>query len=120
MFSLFSKKKAEGQPVEAPKEKLSRPKDLHHAVGRYLVVSAGQNPDWVWNLKNVLRPSTAGPKKMDFRVFNPRDAAAKRVPIKNWHSLDDHPELILYHGWLDNRTGDVEVISDQGATKVSA
>jgi hypothetical protein len=35
------------------------------------------------------------------RVFSLRDAAKKGVTIAGWETFDQHPELILFEGWLD-------------------
>jgi hypothetical protein len=99
MFWKFWTKKPSNEPPKPPK--LPRPKDLPDPVGREMVVRLGKNPDWVWHLKCVLRPRPEGKKCYDFRVFSQQDAAENRINVKNYLTLDEHPELILFQGWYD-------------------
>lgn len=83
--------------------KLPGPKDIPELVGRHMVVEEKKDPDWVWALKGVVRP--AGKKKAFYcRVFNEAQAAQARVKVKDWASLDDHPDLILWEGYFDKET----------------
>ncbi|MBN2125518.1 MAG: hypothetical protein JW821_14565 [Deltaproteobacteria bacterium] len=85
-------------------EKLPKPRDLPEIVGRDLVVKLNRNPDWVWSLKSVERQRQGQEKIFDFRVFDLNEASMRKVPVKNYHSLDDHPELIIFEGWYDKKT----------------
>lgn len=100
----FWEKKAEGGP-----EKLPGPKDIPYPVGRYLVVDMGQDPDWVWQLKGVLLPKEGSREVFHVRIFSANDASMKRVSVKHYHSLDEHPELILFQGWFDKKSMQAEV-----------
>ncbi len=82
------------------KGELSGPKGVPDLVGQFMVVKEKQNPDWVWKLKSVLRP--AG-KKKDFycRIFDELQASKSGVKVKDWTSLDEHPDLILWEGYFD-------------------
>jgi hypothetical protein len=61
------------------------------SVGSHMVVNEKKNPDWVWKLKGVVRPTE---KKTAFycRVFDEAQAATAGVKVKDWSSLDEHPE----------------------------
>ena len=86
-------------------EKLPPPKDIPETVGRHLIVKMHKDPDWIWSLKGVVKRRQPDNKTaFDFRVFDDRDAASKRIPVKNYSSLDGHPELILFSGWFDKKT----------------
>jgi hypothetical protein len=102
MFWKFweRKKTKEGE------ERLPRPKELPQAVGGYLVVTEKQNPDWVWNLKGVVRP-TAKKNVFYCRVFSEAAAAKAGVKVKDWNSLDEHPNLILWEYYFDKNTNTV-------------
>jgi hypothetical protein len=89
--------------------KLSKPKELPQMVGRHLVVSLVQDPDWVWGLKAAMRPKDGSKSVREIRVFNPVSAANQRVAIRDFTSLDDHPELVLFDGWFDSRTNQLEI-----------
>ncbi len=80
------------------------PKSIPDAVGRYLVVSLGKNPDWVWNLKAVMRSNGGDKDLFEVRVFDASQAADKGIKVRDYHTFDEHPEMILYEGWFNKRT----------------
>lgn len=45
----------------------------------------------------------------DFRVFDKAQAVAKKVTIKDYSSLDEHPDLIVYEGWFDKKAMKVQM-----------
>ena len=109
MWKLW-KKGGEREDTSKPRvQKLSKPRDIPEPVGRYLIVELGQNPDWVWHLKSVVRPRQEGKDCYDVRIFDEGKAAQKNVTVKDYTSLDDHPGLILYEGWFDKRSYKVEI-----------
>ena len=79
------------------------PKEMPQIVGQHLVVDLQEDPDWVWELKCVLRPRIESKHAFDFRIFDPAEAASKGVNVKDYHSLDEHPEMILFEGWFDKQ-----------------
>ncbi len=83
--------------------RLPGPKGIPQDVGGYMVVKEKKNPDWVWQLKGVVRPTE---KKTAFycRVFDEAQVAQAGVQVKDWTSLDEHPELILWEGYFDKDT----------------
>ena len=96
---MFWKKKA---ATSEPKvEKLKGPKDIPDIVGGHLVTDFNQNPDLVWKLKAVKRRRQESRDAFDVRVFDDVEAAAKKVKVVNYYTFDEHPESILYEGWFD-------------------
>ena len=89
--------------------KLGRPRDLPQEVGRHLVVVEGLDPDWAWSLKCVLRPKESAFKAFDIRIYDPGRAIRRGVTIKDYYSLDDHMELVLYAGLYDKGNRSVEL-----------
>jgi hypothetical protein len=87
--------------VQTPK--LPKPKEIEEHMGFYLVVKEKLDPDWVWSLKYVKRTQDNNSHLYDFRIFNKKDADEKGIQVSNYHALDDHPNLILYHGYSDSR-----------------
>lgn len=87
-------------------EKLSGPKSIPYPAGRHMVVEGKKEPDWVWKLNGVVRP---GGKKKAFycRVFSEAQVEDAGVTVKDWTSLDDHPDLILWEGYFDEATNTV-------------
>jgi hypothetical protein len=95
---FWNRKKTEEGGIQLP-----GPKDLPQLVGSHLGVQEKKEPDWVWKLKGVIRPTE---KKNAFycRVFSEAEAAQAGVKVKDWSSLDDHSALILWEGYFDKET----------------
>lgn len=85
--------------------KAAGPKEIPDAVGRYMVVNLSQDPDWVWELKSVALPVENQKKVFRIRVFSPPAAAEKGVTVRDFGSLDAHPDLIVCAGILDKSAG---------------
>ena len=102
----FSKEEASTDPAAV---RLPKPQEMVDLVGRDLVVAKGREPDWVWNLKCVLLPIQGEKKAYFVRVFSPGAAGNKKVNVKNYHSLDGHPDLILYSAYFDRKKMFVQV-----------
>jgi hypothetical protein len=94
----FWSKNARSDTLAANGPKLAKPKELPDAVGRKMVTVLKLDPDLVWSLKYVSRPILERRSTSEFRIYNPETARQKGVTIKNWTSLDDLPDLILYSG----------------------
>jgi len=116
-WKFWERKTDAGKPSGAKVQKLSKPKNIPEPVGRYLVVKLGKNPDWVWNLKGAVRPRPEGKDRYDVRIFDLAKVAQKSVTVKDYTSLDEHPELILYEGWFDKKTLKVEIEDKQVSQK---
>jgi hypothetical protein len=87
-------------------EKLPGPKGIPNLAGRHMVVEEKKDPNWVWNLKGVVRPT--GKKNAFYcRVFSEGQATQAGVKVKDWSSLDEHSSLILWEGYLDTETNTV-------------
>ena len=82
------------------KNALPGPKGVPGPVGRDIVTKLGGNPDQVWsNFQAVIRPREEGKDTFDVRVFDGIQAGSKKITVKDYNSLTEHPELILYEGW---------------------
>ena len=103
-WKFWGKKEETAGQAGTHKEKLPKPTDMSSQVGQFLVVNLGKNPDWVWKLKTVARPQ-AEKHRYDVRVFSENTAGEKGVRVKDYTSLDGHPDLILFEGWFDKKTG---------------
>jgi hypothetical protein len=90
-------------------EKLSGPRELPGPVQKYLVTDKKMNADIAKLLKVVVRkrPQTEGAN--DCRIYDPSEAIANEIEVKNYTSLDEHLNLILYDGWFDERGQHVEL-----------
>ena len=111
---FWKKRPAKEEPPRPQAEKLPKPKDIPDLVGRYLVTEMGKDPDWVWKLKGAVRQRSESKGAFDVRVFDAAQAAAKKVTVKDYTSLDEHPDLILYEGWFDKKSMKVQLEGGQG------
>ena len=86
---------------EEKKEKLSGPKEIPGLVQNYLVVERKMGIDLVKLLKAVVRKSPTGETAFNIRVFDESEGVARKVQVKDYTSLDECPDLIIYEGWYD-------------------
>jgi hypothetical protein len=94
---------------EEKKEKLSGPKEIPGPVRNYLVAERKMDPDLVNLLKAVVRKSATGETAFNIRVFDESEAIAKKVQVKDYTSLDECPDLIIYEGWFDEGAKQVKL-----------
>ncbi|MFC2019360.1 hypothetical protein ACFLU4_05335 [Chloroflexota bacterium] len=106
---MFWRNKSKANEVaRLESEKLPKPKQILDIVARCIVTELNGEPDLVWGLKNVLRPRE-GNSIFDFRVFESTNVTRDNVVVKDYYSLDGHPDLILYEGWFDKDSGCVQI-----------
>lgn len=105
--------KAENHPTASNQAngKLGRPRELPQQVGQYLVVREKLDPDWVWKLKCVRRARGQSKAAFDFRVFSPQSTSIAGVTVRDYASLDLHPGQILYFGWYNKYSHEIELHS---------
>jgi hypothetical protein len=88
--------------------KLSGLKEIPGSVQNYLVAEKKMDPVLVKFLRAVERKSTTG-ATFNIRVFDNSEAIAKKVEVKDYTSLDECPDLILYEGWFDEGAKQVQL-----------
>jgi hypothetical protein len=107
---MFGKKKAVMEkPLQPKVEKLPGPRPIPGLVSKHLIAEYRVEPDFAQILKAVVRRSPKAEKALDCRIYDESEAAASEVQIKDYTSLDGHPELILYEGWFDEGSKHVEL-----------
>lgn len=94
---------------EEKKEKLAGPRDIPGPVQNYLVAEGKMDPDLVKLLKAVIRKGETEEAPLNIRVFDNSEAIAKKVQVKDYASLDEHPDLTIYEGWFDERSKQVKL-----------
>jgi hypothetical protein len=92
---------------ESQTKKLPGPKDMPQPVGSYLVTEARMSPDLVWSLKAVIIPRSDEKYVIDVRVYDSDKAERNSVKVNNYHSLDDHPALVIFDGSYNKVTSQV-------------
>ena len=105
---MFWNKKTKTEEPSKPKiEKLPGPSSIEGTLATKLITDLKQDPDLVWKLHSVVRRSSGGGQRFDFRVFDMARVKATRVEVKDYTSFDDYPELIVYRGWFDKESREV-------------
>ena len=108
-WKFWRKNETAATPNGGKTQRLEKPKDLPSEVGRHLVLKEGLDPDWVWSLKCVKKPRTNSKSAFDIRLFSSENAAQQRVDIRDYASLDNHADLIIFAGWYDKSTRIVQL-----------
>jgi hypothetical protein len=90
-------------------EKVIPPKDVPAPVGQYLVVTLRKNPDWVWSLRVALKNRSEDKDLFDVRVFDPSQAALRKIAVKGYDTLTENPDLILFEGWFHKKRHEAKV-----------
>ena len=96
----------------APKlkaEKLPGPRNVPNPVEKELISKYKIEADLVQLLKAVVRKRPQRETEFEYRVFDQSEADARQVQIRDYNSLDEHPDLVLYEGWFDEETKHAEM-----------
>lgn len=84
-----------------------KPKEIHDGVWGHLVSVHGVDVDTISKeMRCVEREGPLDGKVVTFmRVFKPGEAEKKGVAVTGWGTFDEHPELILFEGYIrsDNK-----------------
>jgi len=99
---------------------LTAPGYLPEPVAKHLVVTMKQEAEWVWDLKAVERSRSQEIKVFDVRVFDNAQAKMRHVNVKDYNSLDAHPELIAFEGWYNKKTREVQLTAGLGPVPKAA
>ena len=108
-WKFWPKKQTMSSPSGKKTQKLGKPSDLPMEIGRYLVVDHGLDPDWVWSLKCVKKPRENSKAVFDVRIFSLATTAQHDVKIRDYTSLDNHMDLVIFAGWYDKQTRQVHL-----------
>jgi len=107
---VFAKNQAKGN-------ELPKPNTIPDPVGTYLVTELKMEPDYVWRLMSVVRPWPDNKKTFHFRIYDEKVAAKKGAVIKNYLSLDDYQDLILFQGVCDSANYNVFMKDEYNTAK---
>lgn len=84
--------------------KLPGPREIPGLVQKHLVTEYKMAPDLATILKAVVRKNEEEEKRYDIRIFDEAESTVKRVTVKNYTTLDEHPSLIIYEGSVDEQS----------------
>jgi hypothetical protein len=88
--------------------KLSGPKPIPGLVQNYLVADRKMEPNLVKLLKTVERKSS-NDGTFAIRVFDDSEAIAMKAQVKDYTTLDECPDLVIYEGWYDEKAKQVQL-----------
>ncbi len=78
------------------------PKDIPQWAYMCLVTTLKVPPENLTGLRSVQKVGFWDSKPVTFvRIYDPR-ASEEALPVKDFTSLDEHPELVLYEGYREN------------------
>lgn len=90
-------------------EKLPGPKEIPEIVAKHLTEKMKMTPMFVTILKAVMYPDSRSEHASKIRIFDESETAVKQIKVQNYTTLDQNPSLILYEGWFDKKTKQVEL-----------
>jgi hypothetical protein len=91
-------------------EKLPGPREIPGPAKEVLTNTFKLDPDAVQFLKAVIRKKQNGQEKeFDIRIYDEGDTIANKVEVKNYTTLDDKPNLVLWDGWYNEKTKKAEL-----------
>ncbi len=92
------------------------PQDIPHRVEVHLRTTLEVPPDNLIGLRSVQKVGFWDDKLVTFiRIYDPR-ASEEALQVKDFTSLDQHPELVLYEGYWE-KGSDRVFLERRGAPK---
>ena len=108
-----SEKKGEAtlqRKAESPKsEKLPGPRLMPDLLAKYITATYKMDNSIVRLFKIVVRKQPNMERALDCRVYDPEEVEANEIKVKDYTSFDSHADLILYDGWFDEQSKQVEL-----------
>ncbi len=104
---MFWNKRSEKEA--AKEERLRGPQAIPGLVQQHLIAEKNMDAVLVQLLKDVVLKNATQENGWKIRIFDDSEAQAKKVEVKNYTSLDEHPDLIIYEGWFDERSKQVKL-----------
>lgn len=95
------------QVEKAVEEKFAKPQNVPKVVRKYLEEQKKVDPNRIYRMKALLRPSAKKETALDIRIYE--EAEATTLKVKDYASLDEHTDLIIYEGWFDEGAKQVEL-----------
>ncbi len=95
-------------------------RDLPIWAHMYLVATLGvANDERLTQLRCVEQMNFEGDVLLNLiRIFDPR-TVPEATKLRDFTSLDQHPELILYEGYMEKESGEVHITSRAAASQVN-
>jgi hypothetical protein len=94
---------------EAAQKKLPAPTTVPELVKKSPQFAKGVDAGTTPFLKAATKGSEKGEKTYDVRIFDPADAEARHIAVKDYNSLTGHEELIIGEGWYSDAAKNVDL-----------
>ena len=98
--------------------KLPGPRDIPEPVKKEIAASSDIDPDTIPFLKATVRYGEGEGKNCDIRIFDPSDAEARNIKVKNYDTLTENPDLIICEGHFDEASKKVDIVVRKAIPKV--
>jgi hypothetical protein len=85
----------------------------------HLIKKMGKETSWVRGLSMVTRPRSGGGKGLDVRIFAQYEASTSNARIKDYTTFEQYPQLLLFEGWFDKESKQVELEEKRVIPKVT-
>lgn len=86
------------------KAKFSKPEELSSVIHNYLVAEKKIDANIASFLKMVKIRDEKEEDLYYIRIFDNSEALAKEIQVQNYKTFDEHPDLIIYEGTLNQKT----------------
>jgi hypothetical protein len=90
--------------------KLQGPKEVPEPIKKHFLAQKEIDPGSVPFLKAVYKGNENGAKNQAVRIFDPSDAEARKVAVKDFDTLNDNPAMVIAEGQYDDSTKKVDII----------
>jgi hypothetical protein len=94
---------------EAKGERLPGPQAIPGLVQKHLADERKMDPALMEFLEAVVLKSATQETGANIRLFDPSEALAKKVEVKDYTSLDERPDLVIYEGWFNEGSKQVKL-----------
>ena len=78
-------------------------------VQNFLVTEGKMDSDLAGILKAVVKSRPGEEKAFDIRIFDGSEAVTKKIQVKDYNTLNEHPDLTIYEGWFNEAAKQVEL-----------
>ena len=104
-----NKKNDKSVAVKEKVEKLPAPRQIPEPVQKYLISVHKLDPSLAQIFKAVIHRKPEHEKEFDIRIFDESACLAKKVIVKDYTSLETHPDLVLYEGTYSEASKQVDM-----------
>jgi hypothetical protein len=82
--------------------KLQGPRDIPETVKKYVSSAQMIDPGMLPFLKAVVKNREKVDKVSDIYIFDPSEAEARQLQVKNYDTIKENPDMIIAEGWFND------------------